>query len=77
VTFSKGNMLHYSSRTCIYFTLSMCKNILKTYKKSHVWSQNLGEQKIGSGATAYKLGERSRRSRHGSRAPELVIAMYR
>jgi len=22
----------------------------------NVWSQNLGEQKIGSGATAYKLG---------------------
>ena len=57
------------------YVCSMCKkHFKKTYKKSHLVSK-LGEQKIGSGATAYKLGERSRRSRHGSRAPATIPAI--
>jgi len=32
-------VMNYSSRTCIFFTLSMCKNILKTYKKSRLVSK--------------------------------------
>jgi len=55
------------SGTILLLVVSMSK---KAVSKSHFWPQNLGEQKIGSGATAWKLGERSRLSRHGSNAPE-------
>jgi len=72
-----GSFVTFSKEICyiivlvpVSFLLLVCvKNMLKTYKKSRLVSK-LGKQKIGSGATAYKLGERSRRSRHGSRAPE-------
>jgi len=42
---------------------------LKSSVKSHFWSQNLQEQKTGSGTTAQNLRERSCLSHHGSCAP--------
>ena len=70
MTLSNANFDKQITRSCrptiLLLVVSMSK---KTVSKSQLWSQNLEEQKIGSGDTAWKLGDRSCLSRHNLQRP--------